>query len=275
MDPMLVLKGALPPIAAALLLVSLGGARLLPLAAAIGLYVAHGLVKGWPAWPHELWTAPVGREWLLWGVSAAGLLALLEHGRALPKRSAPGLAVAVAGATVWLLLTKKANQWTSGEVLLHIGGGGVVAGLLVLASRRSLASAPAGVAPAIVWSTLLSIDAVLLTGGAAAFLGQLCGALAAAVGAAAGTTLWRRGFATTAADGTWLAVGHVGFVLAGANLEQVPWPAAGLALAAPLPLLLLERLGANTSLRWGVLGCLLAVVPASLSLLFVELPKLG
>lgn len=273
MDPIVVLKGALPPIVAALLLVTLGGARLLPLAAAIGLYVAHGLLKAWPAWPHELWSAPVGREWLVWGVVAAALLALLEHWRALPHRLFPGLAVAVAGATVWLLLTKKSDQWTTNEVLVHIGGGGAVAGLVALASRRALRGAPAGMAPAIVWSSLLSIDAVLLTGGASAFLGQLCGALAAAVGAAAGTTLWRRGFATTAADGTWLAVGHVGFVLAGVHLAQVPWPAAGLVLAAPLPWLLLKRLGANSSLRWGVLAVLLGNVPASLSLLFVELPK--
>ena len=74
-----VLKGTLPPLGAALLLVSLAGARLLPLAMAIGLYVAVGLLKAWPELPHVLWWAPDGRQWLLWGVIAAGLFGLLEH----------------------------------------------------------------------------------------------------------------------------------------------------------------------------------------------------
>ena len=86
MDPAALLKGALPPIAAALLLVSWRGGRALPVAAALGLYVAFGLLKDWPAWPHELWAAPNGTSWLVWGVAALALVAALEHARLLPAR---------------------------------------------------------------------------------------------------------------------------------------------------------------------------------------------
>ena len=63
MDLDVLLRGAAPPIVAVLLLVSLAGSRMLPLAMAIGLYVAYGLLKGWPALPHELWRDPNGVAW--------------------------------------------------------------------------------------------------------------------------------------------------------------------------------------------------------------------
>ena len=58
---------------------------------------------------------------------------------------------------------------------------------------------------------LLSLDAALVTLGKSALLGQLCGAVAAALGAGVATSLWRRGFALQAADGVWLGgpVAHV------------------------------------------------------------------
>lgn len=262
MDPIVVLKGALPPIVAALLLVSLAGVRLLPLAMAIGLYVAHGLLKGWPSLPHELWTNPNGTEWLLWGVVAAGLVALLEHTRLLPQKAAPATAVFVAAATVWLELGKLAMRWTSNEVLLHVGGGGLAVALVTLVARASIARAPAGIASAVVWSTILSLDSLLLTLASSAFLGQLCGAVAAAVGAAAGTVLWRRPFALTAADGTWIGVAHGGFVLAGMHLADLGWPAAAVAMLSPCALLLL-RGGLAKSPFGYVVGALLVVVGAN------------
>ena len=261
MDPIVVLKGALPPIAAALLLVSLAGARLLPLAMAIGLFVAFGLLKReWPALPHELWAAPNGTQWLLWGIAAAAVASSLEHLRLLTKRLATGVGVLVAAAAVWLLLLKLAQRWDANTVLLHVGGGGFAVALTVLACRRALANAPATIGSAVVFSTMLSLDAGLLTLATSALLGQLCGAVAAAVGAAAGTVVWRRGFAMTAADGTWLGVAHGLFVLAGAHLADLPWSAAGCAMAAPLPLLLLGGAKAHPA-RWTVLATVLTSLP--------------
>jgi len=248
MEIEVVLKGALPPILTALLLVSLAGVRLLPLAMALGLYIAHGLLKGWPALPHELWANPNGREWLLWGLVAASLLAALEHCRLLPQKLAPIAAVVVAAATVWLELGKVAAFKTNADVIFNIGGGGIVVAVVVLAARASIARAPAGIASAVVWSTILSVDSVLLTLGATAFLGQLCGAVAAAIGAAAGTVLWRRPFALTPADGTWLGLAHGGFLLGGKYLNELGWAAAGVAMFAPCALLLLR--GRVTKRPW-------------------------
>lgn len=263
MDPIVVLKGALPPIVAALLFVSLAGVRLLPLAMALGLYVAYGLVGNkWPLLPHELWTNPNGADWLLWGVVAAGLVALLEHARLLPQKVAPATAVFVAATTVWLELGKLAMRWTSSQVLLHVGGGGIAVALVTLVARASIARAPAGIASAIVWSTILSLDSLLLTLAASGFLGQMCGAVAAAVGAAAGTVLWRRPFALTAADGTWIGVAHGGFVLAGMHLADLGWPAAVVAMLSPCALLLL-RGGLAKSPFGYVVGALLLVVGAN------------
>lgn len=263
MDPIVVLKGALPPIVAALLFVSLAGVRLLPLAMALGLYVAYGLVwNKWPALPHELWSNPNGAQWLLWGVVAAGLVSLLEHVRLLPQKVAPAAAVLVAAATVWLELSKVAAIRTATDVLVHVGGGGVAVATLTLVARASMARAPVGIASAIVWSTILSLDSVLLTLAASASLGQMCGAVAAAVGAAAGTVLWRRPFALTAADGTWIGVAHGGFVLAGKHLADLGWPAAAVAMLSPCALLLL-RGGLAKSPFGYVIGALLLVVGAN------------
>ena len=259
MDPIVVLKGALPPIVAALLLVSLAGVRLLPLAMALGLYVAHVLLKAWPPLPHELWGNPNGTEWLLWGVIAAGLVSLLEHTRVLPQKVAPAVAVLVAAATVWLELSKLATRWTANEVLLQVGGGGVAVALMALVARASIVRAPVGIASAVVWSTILSLDSLLLTLASSAFLGQLCGAVAAAVGAAAGTVLWRRPFALSPADGTWLGVAHGGFVLAGAHLADLGWPAAGVAMLAPCSLLLLRGGFAKSPFGYTVGASLLVV----------------
>lgn len=265
MDPMLVLKGALPPILAALLLVSLAGVRLLPLAAAIGLFVAYGLLKqwqDWPTWPHELWAAPNGTMWLLWGVFAVALIALLEHLRLLPRKLGMALGLSVGAAAVWFLLQKvaAANQWTALDLAIHVGGGGFAVALLVLASRTAIERGPSSLGPAIVFSTMLSADAAIIAF-SSGLLGQLCGVVAAAVGAAAGTSLWRRPFALRAADGTWLGAAHGLFLLAGVHLSYVSWASAGCALLAPCTLLLLRPSLAAKPAAWTVAGLLLTLIP--------------
>lgn len=263
MDLEVVLRGVLPPIGAALLLVSLGGARLTALAAAIGLFVAYGLLKKtWPELPHVLWHDPNGTGWLLWGVATAALVALAEHFRVLPRRAGHTVGAVCGGAVVWFVLLKVAAQWSPTETLLAVGGGALSVLLIVLGTRMVLSRAPSGVFPAILFTVVLSIDAAVLTLGRSALLGQLCGALAAALGAAIGTTLWRRPFALTVADGTWLAIAHGAFLLAGVHLAEVPWSAAACAMIAPLALLpLREGLGAQKPMLWAILATMLTLVP--------------
>ena len=144
MDLTAILQGVLPAIAAALLLTSLGGARWVAAAAAVGLFVAYGLLKQWPAPPTELWSSPNGTEWLVWTVVAAAVLTSLEHLRLWTGRLATGSAVGLGAFGTWLVLQKVAAPWSSSDVLLHIGGGGLVVGLLVLILRRFLSNAQPG-----------------------------------------------------------------------------------------------------------------------------------
>ena len=256
-----VLKGTLPPLGAALLLVSLAGARLLPLAMAIGLYVAFGLLKAWPELPHVLWWAPDGRQWLLWGVIAAGLFGLLEHFRVLPTKLAAVLGVATAAMAVWLMLSKQAARWPVSEVWLHVGGGGLIVAMLVLVCRRSIAIGPAGIGPAVVFSTLLSADSVLLTIGNSGLLAQMCGAVAAVLGTAAGTALWKKPFAMGAGDGTWIGIAHGLFVLSGVHLASLSWPVVSCALLAPLTLLALRTGASSKPVAWTIGALLLLAAP--------------
>lgn len=260
-DPEVVLKGALPPIGAALLLAGCFGARLTALAMGVGVYVAFWLLKERPEWPHELWYAPDGRQWLVWGLIAAGLVALLEHARALRGRFAAGAGVLVSAFVVWLVLQKIAARWDTWTIVQHVGGGGFVVALLVLAMRTTLARAPASLAPAVVFTLLLSALSVLLTLAASGLFGQLCGACAAALGAAAGTTMWRRPFVLAPADGTWLAAAFGLFVLAGKHFSELGWPAAGCAVTAPFALLLLQPGAAQRPFWWTLGAIVLAGVP--------------
>ena len=262
MDPVAILNGVLPPIGIALLLVSFGGARLLSIAAAAGVFVAYALLKAWPAWPHELWAAPNGTEWLLWALVAAALVAVLEYSRRVRGRSAAGLAVAVACVSTWLVLRKVAAQWSLSEAWWYVGSGALIVAVSALGHRAVLRSAPAGVGPAILFTVVLSVDAMVVTLGRSALLGQLCGAVAAALGAAVGTTLWRRPFALEVADGTWLGIAHALFVLAAVHTAYLGWPAAVCALAAPLLLLALHFVSSSSRPHvWMSAGSGLVAVP--------------
>ncbi len=264
-DPIIVLKGALPPIAAALLLVGTLGARLLGLAMAVGLFVAFWLLKERPIWPHELWAKPDGRHWLLWAVVAAGVFATLEHLRVLRGRFATGFAAAFGAFACFLVLHKLAQRWSNGDVFLHVGLGGAFAAAATLAGRTALARAPQTTLPAILLSTLLSADAVLLTIAHSGLLAQLCGACAAALGAAAGTSLWRQPFALAPQDGGWIALAHVLFVGAGMHLADLPPFAAAAAAVAPFGLLLLQPQAAQSPRWWGLGAVLWTGLPMAVA----------
>lgn len=255
-DPVVVLRGALPPIAATLLLVGTRGARLLGLAMSVGVFVAFWLLKELPAWPHELWAKPDGRQWLVWALVAVGVVATFEGFGALRGKVATAFAAVLAAFAMFVVLQKLAQRWSNVDVLLHVGGGGLLAVLATLAGRRALANAPQTTMPAVLLSGLLSADAALLTVAHTGLLAQLCGAVAAAVGAAAGTALWRRPFSLAVADGGWIALAHVLFVGAGMCLADLPPLAAGAAALAPFGLLLLQPHAAQSP-RWWALGAVL------------------
>ena len=264
MDLVALLKGALPPVLAALLFVSLWGSRALPLAAGLGLYLAYGLLKDWPPSPLSLWHDPNGAAWLVWGVCGLALTSALERFGVLPARVAAAVGAIAAAAALWLMLRKLALRWDGGEVVLYVGIGAAVAALGTLSARAALARAPRSKAPAALFTALLTLDAVLVTLGKSALLGQRCGAAAAALGASVGAALWRRGESLAAGDGAWIGGAHVLFVLAGVQLGYLGWWPAACALAALAPLGLLRPRADAGPCRW-----LLCVAPLPLALMGV------
>lgn len=268
MDLDTILRGALPPILAALLLVSLAGARLLPLAVGVGLYVAFGLLKqSWPPLPTELWSEPNGMGWLLWGMLALSSVGLLERLRLLPARVSARGGPALAAVAAWLVLQKVASHCTGVEIAMLVGSAALLAIASVLAMRTVLGRASGSVASAAVFAVVLSLDAVIVTMGKSAFLGQLCGAVAAAVGASAVTCAWRRGLTLTAADAVWLGGAHALFLLAGAHLAYLSWEAAGCAMGAPFLLLLLPASFAQERPKsWVTAAAALVAVPMAVAL---------
>lgn len=266
MDAIVVLKGALPPILAALLFVSVGGVRLLPLAMAAGLFVAYTLLKReLPDTPFTLWNDPDGRQWLLWVVIAAAVLSTLEHLEVLTKKVAGGLGVALAAFGVYLMLAKQVPRWSFEQVATYVGAGALAAGVLVIVCRRVVTRAPSDIAGAVVFVVLLSLDSVLLTLGQSALLGQLCGATAAAIGAGAATVLWRKSFSLAVAEGTWLGTAHALFALSGMHLAVVPLEAMACALFAPCALLLVPA-KERRAVRWTMLSLLAIAAPMAAAL---------
>ena len=260
-DPVLVLKGTLPPVAAALLLVGIAGARWLPLAMALGLAVAFALLrKELPVLPLWLLSAPDGRHGLLWGVVGVGYVSQIEHLHALRGRVAAGTGVFAAMAAVWFVLAKRAARWEALEVLQFVGSAAAIAALLVLACRRIVARAPHHVVTAVLFSIVLSFDSVLLVVGRSGLFSQMCGAGAAALGTAAGTVLWRRSFAIGVADGTWIGGAHVLLLLAGVQLGELSWGAFWCAAVAPLPLMWLSPSLVARPVTW-LVAALLCTLP--------------
>lgn len=266
MDPIVLLQGALPPIAASLLMVSIWGRGGLPIAACLGLYLAFSLLKDFPPSPWSLWQQPNGTAWLVWGVAALAILSTAEHLALLPSRLAPPVTAAACAGALWLMLSKVAQRWQDSEAALHVGAGCATVSLAALTMRGAFRRAPKSTIPAVMTALMLSLDAGLVTLGKSALLGQLCGAVAAAIGAAVGTTIWRRGFSLAAADGTWIGGAHALFLFAGVHLGYLAWAPACCALAAPLAWWLLQPAEPDRPLRW-----LLRTVPVPFALMAAAL----
>ncbi|MEZ6036667.1 MAG: hypothetical protein R3F29_04250 [Planctomycetota bacterium] len=270
MEIQVILFGVVTSIVAALLLIGLLGARWLPLAVAFGVFGAHWLLKKTPPpLPHELWSNGNGVAWTMWGVVAAALVALLERLRVLPQRLGQIGGAAVAVFAVYLVLEKVASRWSQLDVWLYVGGGGVLAIATVLALRTVLTRAPQPTDArwswvAVLFLVLLSLDAGLVVeGGKTAFAAQLCGAVAAALGAGVGLGVLFRSRAVTLApaDAAWLGTAHVLFLTGAVHLNQLPWLSAAPALAAPLALLALPKeLGKRQPWRWFAVAAAIVVL---------------
>jgi hypothetical protein len=241
-----VLYGVLPSIGIALLLVGLLGPRWTGLAAGLSAVAAWNLIgQKWPVWPHELWGGQGdGMQWFTWSLVVFGLTSAAALRREFPAWVYVPPAAAMAWGQAWfaLAVVRRNQKWKDAETL----GWQVAAMLAVLFAwlpvRRALSVRPGKLMCWTLCAILVADSALLLLTGSAK-QGQLAGALAAVFGAAAGTALWRQGFALDRSAALPFGAAHGGLLVVGFHLSYLPqWPAV-LAAAAPLPLWILGPAG--------------------------------
>lgn len=236
------LYAALPAIAVSLLLVSVGGPRLIGLALAVGVLAPFALLKSLPAWPWVLLrTGGNGADWLLWAIVAAGLLGTLHDLRIWPRPLGMPPAIALLLVTPWLVLARFRVEWSFEVAAGHLS----VAWILLLVVWFTLRDAVGNgggermVLPAALLC-LVGDFLVLLCGGAHASLFALLGA-AVVLLVALVTAAWRRPFLFGEGACLPIAVVHCGALVLGYYELRVPWNAALPALLAPVPIWLVSR----------------------------------
>lgn len=267
-----VLYGVLAPIGVTLLLVGLLGPRWTGLAAGLSAVVTWNVIgEHWPVWPHELLAGQGdGNQRFTWSLVIFGLVSALSLRRELPAWVYVPPAVALAWAQSWftLELRRVGKKWKPVES--YGWQVAAVAAFLCawLPARHALSQRP-GKAMAWVLCAIFVADSVLLTSTGCIKYGQLAGALAAAFGAAAGTAIWRQGFALPRAAALPFAAAHSGLLVVGFHLSYLPRMSAAIAAAAPLLLLLVGPAvgGAIATLRF--VGVLLAVFGAMAGAIWV------
>ncbi len=265
-----VLYGVLPSLGATLLLVGLLGPRWVGVALGVAAVAAWNLIgQQWPTWPHELWAGQGdGMQRLAWSLVGFGLVSAVALRRELPAWLYVPPAAILAWGQAWLVQerVRENQQWKPVEIL-----GWQVAALVAFACawlpvRRALSLRP-GKAMCWILCSILVADAVLLASTGSAKQGQLAGALAAVFAAAAGTALWRQGFALPRSAALSFAAAHGGLLMGGLHFSSLPLESTAIAAAAPLPMLLVGPAagGALAMLRFvgvlvGVFGALAGAV---------------
>lgn len=236
MDPTTyALRGVLAPAvwAGALLLAGWVSARtegerrgwLGALAVGGGYLLGYALVLGGvPRFP------PAGAEAALFHLGAAAVLVGLLEGRSPAARRA--LRAGLSLAAPWVLLRRMVDQWEQTRVvmeLLLLGAALLVAWSLLEAWARRR---PGASVPLVLWLSASGAAWILFLGKSAK-LGQLAGALAGTLGAAA-VVSWLRP-ALVLAGGAGVAAWVLGsLAITGGYLTSLPREAAALLFAAPL-----------------------------------------
>ncbi|MBI1923763.1 hypothetical protein HYR99_05885 [Candidatus Poribacteria bacterium] len=206
-----------------------GGAWAGGLALGAGYIVGHAGVIGWPPFP------PVeATQWLVYLAIAASAVGLLEArwGRSTWVRW--GVRLLLLGMTLWLLLRPMLkHNWGPGEAVAWLAGLGIAlllfwGGLDALVKRLSGVSLPL---------TLLIVAAggsVVLGLSGSLLLGQLEGALAAALGVSLVVAWWRPAMSLARSALPVVTVLLAGLWMAGYFYAQVPAASALLLAVAPM-----------------------------------------
>lgn len=229
-----VAKGVVPALLAAWLGVRMFGVRAVAVVTAVGVFVGYGLLKRWPALPHELWSSPDATQWWLWAVVAAAVCSVLERARVLRGVLGEVVVLGLGCGMAWLMLQRLAAASPVATLAAPLAA----LTALVLGVRHA-APTERGWSLLVLWTACAVGAAGVLTLGGSALQGQLAGAYAAALGGSAVALVRRRPVALTAADGGAFALAHGGLLIAGAYLSELqvaPALCVGLAPLAGLGL---------------------------------------
>lgn len=236
-----------------------------PGALALGLAygAGHWGVIGWPAFP------PVDvTHWLPYLALAAMLFGLRDGLWPMPVWQRWALRLTLTGGTLWLLLRPLArNSWTGSQTVWWLAGLGA-AFLIVWWQVDTLAERTRGAAIPLALMVLGTGTSIALVLGRSALLGQLAGALTAALGAAWVVSWFHSGLRLARGAVPVIVVLLAGFWLSGYFYAEVPAVTVALLWLAPAGLWAGEWSRAQSLKPWqGALVRAAAVlVPMALAL---------
>lgn len=206
------------------------GAWVAALAVGAALVVGHGIVVGWPALP------PIDAvQWVFWLGIVATLLGAGAGRWTLPL-SFQWPARAVSMLTIALLVLRPllvAGEWNLGEAIANVAAAaatGLVfwSGLAVVGRRAS------SVGAALVMLVVSSGAAVLLALSGSASLGQIAGAVAAALGVIGVVGWWRPKLAIAAGAAPVTAIAIWTLLVGGHYYADLGWTPMVLVALSPL-----------------------------------------
>jgi len=228
------LFGVLPALAAVLIFVGIGGARLLALALSVAMCVPFGMAAGWPDWP---WQLDVSRSdpvaWFWWCLAIAGLVGAAYDAKLLPKGLLVVFELALVAFVPWLLSGSLRAGWSFERCVVWLTAAWAVlfATWWVL---RAASKAQPGLAVPLAGTITLVADALVLHAHGDTLGWRLAGVGAVALGVSVATTIWRRPFVCGTGASLCIAIAHAGVCWMNRGERQLLQTPFVLTLLAPL-----------------------------------------
>lgn len=228
--------GLMPALAAVLLFVGAGGARLLALAIAVAICVPMGMAAGWPTWPWLLdWRRGDPVAWLWWCLALAGLVGVVRDLNWLPRWLVVALELLLVAFLPWWMSGDLRARWSFEWCVVMLSAGWALVAALWWVLRQS-AKLQAGMAVPLVGAIALTADALVLRAQGGDLAWQLAGVGAVALGVSVATTIWRRPFVCGVGGTLCIALAHAGVLWCGRSERQLLQAPFLLAMVAPLGL---------------------------------------
>lgn len=231
-----ILFGVLPALAAVVVFVGVGGARLLALALAVAVCVPLAMLAGLPPWPWQLSLHhgdPVA--WLWWCLALAGVIGAVRDLGWLPRwLLVPGELLLVA-LLPWLMSARLRAGWSFEWCVPMLGAGWALVAALWWVLRQAARMQPGMTVP-LVGAIALGADALVLRAQGGELAWELAGVGAVALGVSVATTIWRRPFVCGVGGTLCIALAHAGVLWCARSERQLLQAPLLLAMVAPLGL---------------------------------------